>query len=486
MTLTVADMAAPCGRMAWWPPRGVRGLAGRSADLHPGVQAGDRRGVRPASRWARAGGAAAPRGPVPLPYPAMARGTRKGVFPVRTRAACAQSGGGGNRAAAERERETHQRAGQDKGRDRGNGKSTRALGTALRERGFRHEAAQVINEALTGLEPSPAKSACALLGKPRATLYRQRNPRQQERIPGRARRIPRRCRRASRSNCWRCSTPSGSRTSLRPRRGRCSSMRHVPGQRLHHVPGPARADQVRERRAQAAHPARARPELTADGPSQIWSWDITKLKGPSRGVWFDLFVMLDIFSRKAIRWEVHATENAELAKAFIDAAVTSNGGVAPLSIHADRGTSMTSKPSPCYYLICISARAIPGRTSRTTTLSAKRSSRPSNTARRSPDISGPSPAPGIQRGLLRLLQQRAPPLRHRPAYPRIRPRRHRQPDPGPPRPGPSRPTTPAPAGSGGPRTAPAARQGLDQPAPRNHRNGGETTQEPSHQMSHRD
>ena len=104
------------------------------------------------------------------------------------------------------------------------------------------------------------------------------------------------------------------------------------------------ADQVRERRAQAAHPARARPELTADGPGQIWSWDITKLKGPSRGVWFNLFVMLDIFSRKAIRWEVHATENAGLAKAFIDAAVTSNGGIAPLSIHADRGTSMTSKP----------------------------------------------------------------------------------------------------------------------------------------------
>jgi transposase InsO family protein len=89
------------------------------------------------------------------------------------------------------------------------------------------------------------------------------------------------------------------------------------------------ADQVRERRAQAAHPARVRPELTADGPSQVWSWDITKLKGPSRGIWSDLFVMLDIFSRKAIRWEVHATENADLATAFIDAAVTSNSGIAP-------------------------------------------------------------------------------------------------------------------------------------------------------------
>ena len=64
------------------------------------------------------------------------------------------------------------------------------------------------------------------------------------------------------------------------------------------------ADQVRERRAQAAHPPRVRPELVADGPDQVWTWDITKLKGPWRGTYFDLYVMLDIFSRKAIRWEV--------------------------------------------------------------------------------------------------------------------------------------------------------------------------------------
>ena len=61
-------------------------------------------------------------------------------------------------------------------------------------------------------------------------------------------------------------------------------------------------------------------------------------------MWFDLFVMLDIFSRKAIRWEVHVTENAEIAKEFAAAAVISNSGIAPFSVHADRGTSMTSKP----------------------------------------------------------------------------------------------------------------------------------------------
>ena len=55
-----------------------------------------------------------------------------------------------------------------------------------------------------------------------------------------------------------------------------------------------------ERRAQAAHPAKKKPELMADGPNQVWSWDITKLKGPARGVWYLLYVIIDIFSRKVI------------------------------------------------------------------------------------------------------------------------------------------------------------------------------------------
>jgi transposase InsO family protein len=103
-------------------------------------------------------------------------------------------------------------------------------------------------------------------------------------------------------------------------------------------------NEVRERRAQAAHPPRVRPELVAGGPDQVWTWDITKLKSQWRGLYFDLYVMLDIFSRKVIRWEVHATETGDLAKAFIENAITSNGGARPDYIHADNGTSMTSKP----------------------------------------------------------------------------------------------------------------------------------------------
>jgi putative transposase len=105
----------------------------------------------------------------------------------------------------------------------------------------------------------------------------------------------------------------------------------------------ALADQVRERRAQAQHPPRVRPELVADGPDQVWSWDITKLKGPWRGTYFDLYVMLDIFSRKVIRWEVHITETGMLAEEFMRTAIIANGGARPWYIHADNGTSMTSK-----------------------------------------------------------------------------------------------------------------------------------------------
>jgi putative transposase len=102
--------------------------------------------------------------------------------------------------------------------------------------------------------------------------------------------------------------------------------------------------EVRERRAQAKHPARARPELMADRPNMCWTWDITKLRGPDKGVWFDCYVIIDIFSRYVVAWMVATTETAELAEEFITAALAAQGVEAgTLTIHADRGTSMTSK-----------------------------------------------------------------------------------------------------------------------------------------------
>jgi putative transposase len=97
-----------------------------------------------------------------------------------------------------------------------------------------------------------------------------------------------------------------------------------------------------DRRAHASHPARKKPELLAAGPNEIWSWDITKLKGPARGTWYMLYVIMDIYSRKAVHWEIWPAETGILAREFIEHAIESNGGIKPKAVHADRGTSMTS------------------------------------------------------------------------------------------------------------------------------------------------
>lgn len=97
-----------------------------------------------------------------------------------------------------------------------------------------------------------------------------------------------------------------------------------------------------ERRSQAKHPARVIPELQATRPGQVWSWDITKLKGPERGVYFDLYVIIDIYSRYVVGWTVAAREDSLIAKELMQAAMREHG--TPEVIHADRGTSMTSKP----------------------------------------------------------------------------------------------------------------------------------------------
>ncbi len=103
------------------------------------------------------------------------------------------------------------------------------------------------------------------------------------------------------------------------------------------------AGQSRERRRQATHPAKVKPELLADGPSQVWTWDITKLRGPAKGIFYQLYVLIDIFSRFNPSWIISPVEDSLLAKDFIVEAIGRNG-VIPHTVHADRGTSMTSKP----------------------------------------------------------------------------------------------------------------------------------------------
>ena len=105
------------------------------------------------------------------------------------------------------------------------------------------------------------------------------------------------------------------------------------------------AGENRERRRQRTHPAKKKPELVATKPNQVWSWDITKLRGPERGKYYELFVIIDIFSRYVVGWTVTEAETGELAEAFIAATINTHGIERDqLTLHADRGTSMTSKP----------------------------------------------------------------------------------------------------------------------------------------------
>jgi len=103
--------------------------------------------------------------------------------------------------------------------------------------------------------------------------------------------------------------------------------------------------EIRERRRQAVHPPTVKPELMAIAPNLIWSWDITKLLGPAKWTYFYLYVILDIFSRYVVGWMVADREHAELAKTLIEESVTKYGlDPNQLVLHADRGSSMASKP----------------------------------------------------------------------------------------------------------------------------------------------
>lgn len=102
--------------------------------------------------------------------------------------------------------------------------------------------------------------------------------------------------------------------------------------------------EVRERRNQLRHPAYHKPELLATGPNQVWSWDITKLRGPSKGVYYYLYVIIDIYSRYVVGWLIAEVESAELAEQLI-AETCAKQGVprAQLTLHADNGSPMIAK-----------------------------------------------------------------------------------------------------------------------------------------------
>jgi len=101
---------------------------------------------------------------------------------------------------------------------------------------------------------------------------------------------------------------------------------------------------TRPRRNELIHPSYARPELLATTPREVWSWDITKLKGPAKSPHYHLYVILDIFSRCVVGWKIADCESAEFARAMINEACDSeNIKPGQLTLHADRGFAMRSK-----------------------------------------------------------------------------------------------------------------------------------------------
>jgi len=204
----------------------------------------------------------------------------------------------------------------------------------------------VIEECFNGIEPMlGTRAACAAVGRPRATHYRhQALPQPKSAAP-----------RPAPSNKLTDDEMGQILAVLR-------SPRFVdlsPAQVFHILLDEGRylasvstyyrllraTGEVRERRRQATHPPRVRPELVARGPLVVWSWDITKLKGARRGEYYDLYVVLDIFSRYVVAWCVAPSGSGELAKELIaDAVARHQVPPGQLTVHADRGSSMTSNP----------------------------------------------------------------------------------------------------------------------------------------------
>jgi putative transposase len=190
----------------------------------------------------------------------------------------------------------------------------------------------------------PRRTACETLGCPRASHYRRRRPPvygPPAPRPPSARKIPddeadtiiealnseRFCDKAP-AQIWATLLDEGTYLCSVPTMYRLLRERH----------------QVRERRRQARRPAHVKPELVATAPNQVWSWDITKLAGPHKWTWFQLYLILDVYSRFIVGWLVASTESARLAEQLIANAIyQQHVGPDQLTLHADRGSSMTSK-----------------------------------------------------------------------------------------------------------------------------------------------
>ena len=204
----------------------------------------------------------------------------------------------------------------------------------------------MIDEAVEEVEPLVGTApACRALGASRASLYRRRTP--PEPRPRRPRPAPARALSGAEreavleqlhSERFVDSSPAQVWATLLDEGTYLASQRTM--YRLLAASG-----EVRERRDQLTHPPYAAPELLAERPNQVYSWDITKLKGPAKWTYYYLYVILDVFSRYAVGWTVQHRESSEVAKELIAQACDQQQITrGQLTVHADRGSSMTSKP----------------------------------------------------------------------------------------------------------------------------------------------
>lgn len=188
-------------------------------------------------------------------------------------------------------------------------------------------------------------AVCGALGVSRASLHRLRNPPPVP-VPPRPRPSPPRALTAEEravvldhlhSERFQDRSPSEVYGTLLDEGVYCCSIRTL--YRLLAAQG-----ETRERRDQLTHPAYRKPELLATAPNQLWSWDITKLLGPAKWTYFYLYVILDVFSRYVVGWMIADREGQELARQFIEQTCAKQEIVpGQLTLHADRGSSMTSK-----------------------------------------------------------------------------------------------------------------------------------------------
>jgi putative transposase len=188
--------------------------------------------------------------------------------------------------------------------------------------------------------------ACQSLSVSRATFYRSQQPPAATRSPQSARRSPRALTEVERAATF--SLLHSEEFVDRAPAAVCATLldqgRYLCSPRTMYRLLAA-ASEVRERRNQLTHPAYQRPELLATAPNQVWSWDITKLRGAVKWTYYYLYVVLDIFSRYVTGWMVATRESAELAKQLLAESCLKQGiALGQLSIHSDRGSSMTSKP----------------------------------------------------------------------------------------------------------------------------------------------